>query len=521
MPDAPHRSPRNPDQAEVFRFLAETKTHGALESVLQIDTHGAAVFLAGGDAYKVKRAVNFPFMNFSTLERRRQACEAELAVNRPHAPDLYLGILPITRSDSGGLALAGDGEVVEWAVHLRRFDERNTLDLVADRDGLRPELIADIAGAVGDWHQKAEIRDGGRATEYLNVVVEETSRELLDAPDVFLLARANRLAGGLREAFTSQEELLLKRGSAGQVRRCHGDLHLRNIAMIDGKPVLFDAIEFDEALATTDILYDLAFLLMDLWERGLKQAANSCLNRYLWGRPDLPIQLEGLAALPLFLSLRAAIRAKVEVLSLREGMAAARERADAYFTLAGELLAPCDPRMIAIGGLSGTGKTSLAAMVAPTVGRPPGAVHLRSDVERKRLLGVKQLDPLPPDAYDREASQACYRSLAAQAAVAIRAGQSVIVDAVHAEPDEREMMAEAAAACSAPFDGVWLEAPADTMKARVEARRQDASDATAEIVAKQATYDLGIISWRKFNAGSDLAVLGRQVLGWLLPDTGA
>src|SRR5262249_21090636 len=187
------------------------------------------------------------------------------------------------------------------------------------------------------------------------------------------------------------------RDKLDQVRLFHGDLHLPNIVLIDGEPILFDAIEFDESIATCDVLYDLAFLLMDLWTRGLKQEANLLFNRYLWTCDEVGNQLKGLLLLPLFLSLRAAIRAKVAILQPGEGGSHARE-ARCFFEAACAFLRPARRDLVAVGGLSGTGKSSLATAIAPSIGSAPGAVHLRSDIERKRLFGVEEFDSLPREA---------------------------------------------------------------------------------------------------------------------------
>ena len=287
------------NQNAVFEFLQNPRTYGLREPVTRIDTHGAAVFLAGPDVYKVKRAICFPFMDFSTLERRRAACEAEIAVNRHNAPFLYRGVIPITR-DGQYLQLAGEGEVVEWAVHMRRFDENATLDHLADRGVLGPPLIEKLASAIAASHRRAPCKDGDAATRVLHRLLRETANELAGFPNLFPTEQRRPYAIMLEEAFDAIEPLLLRRGALGYIRRCHGDLHLGNIVLIGGEPILFDAIEFDEAIATTDILYDLAFFLMDLWERGLYADGNKLLNRYLVKCEDRLLQLEGLAALPLF-----------------------------------------------------------------------------------------------------------------------------------------------------------------------------------------------------------------------------
>ncbi len=501
-------------QNEVFAFLSDPATHRLSEPVKRIDTHAAAVFLAGPDVYKVKRAVHFPFMDQSTLARRHAACEAEVRVNRAFTPELYLGVVPITRKN-GALRLGGDGTVVEWAVHMQRFDENLTLDLVADRGEITPGLIAEIAGLIVASHRAAKVGDGDIATNALAGVVEETLTELLEAPDIFPAARARTLAAAMRAAFSDVRPLLLARGADGRVRRCHGDLHLRNIALIDRRPILFDAIEFDESIATTDVLYDLAFALMDLWQRRLVGEANLLLNRYLWASDDIGGELAGLATLPLFLSLRAAVLAKIDAIRFRDVAHSTAVKGEAlrYFDIAGEFLAPSPPLLVAIGGLSGTGKTTLATRIAPAIGRPPGAVHLRSDIERKRQFGVAETERLPQSAYRRDVSDKVFAALRAEAEAALRAGHSVIVDAVHRTPAERDLIAAVAARCGARFVGLWLNAPLATLIARVQARRGDASDASARVVIDQAANaPTETITWSRLDASGAADALARAAL---------
>jgi predicted kinase len=267
--------------------------------------------------------------------------------------------------------------------------------------------------------------------------------------------------------------------------------------------VLFDAIEFDDRLATIDVLYDLAFLLMDLGKRGLGAHANAVLNAYLDFNGDTG-NLLGLAALPLFLSLRAMIRAKVELLCARGsgrdlGSAAPDDVGD-YFDLAGGYLVPQAPHLVAIGGLSGSGKSAVARAIAPEIGAFPGAVIVRSDMERKRLFGVAPEERLPERAYAAGVSDQVYALCRARAALALQAGRPVIVDAVHAKPAERDAVRELAAAYGASFTGLWLEAPLAVMQARVAARQGDVSDANPSVVETQAGYELGRVSFDSIDA---------------------
>src|ERR1700730_4242361 len=289
------------DQSDVFAFLVDPATHELREPIIRIDTHGAAVFLAGKNVYKVKRAVRFPFMDFSTLDKRRLACERELAVNEADAPGLYLGVVPISKNGFH-LKFGGGSTIVEWAVHLRRFDENRTLDRLVKRNELNLEIIAKLAGIFAASHRRAPIINGANAGQALRRQIEETLISLEAAPGIFAAQAVAGLRQAMQQAFARLAPLLSERENQGQVRRCHGDLHLRNIVLIEDRPVLFDAIEFDEAIATCDVLYDLAFLLMDLWTRGLKSHANLPFNRYLWICDDVERQLTGLSLLPLFLS---------------------------------------------------------------------------------------------------------------------------------------------------------------------------------------------------------------------------
>jgi predicted kinase len=265
---------------------------------------------------------------------------------------------------------------------------------------------------------------------------------------------------------------------------------LRNIATIAGRPVPFDAIEFDDRISCIDTLFDLAFLLVDFLRVGRDDWACLTLSRYLGRRPDEA----GLALLPLFLSLRAAIKAKTRA------AAGAAVEAQACFAMAGRLLEPRPARLVAVGGLSGTGKTALCLGLAVSMGAAPGAVVLRSDVERKRLAGLPPEAPLPKAAYTREASRAVYASLHARAQAALVAGHSVLLDAVYADPAERADARRVADAAGARFDGLWLECPEEIRLARVAGRRNDASDADGDIVREQSARGCTAGDWQSVDA---------------------
>lgn len=452
-----------------------------------VQTHGAMVFLGRHDVYKIKKPVAFSYMDFSTLERRRAACVREIELNQPFAPDIYLGVCAITQEDDGGLAFDGAGPAVEYAVHMKRFPDAAILRAVAESRGLTGEISRALGKRLAGYHHMQKPLHSGDGIGTLEEVANRLCRDLGGlAP--FPPAGIVAFSGGCREWGGKLEETLRLRADAGFVRRCHGDLHLENIVLLKGSPVFFDALEFDEKMASIDVLYDLAFLLMDMLHRGLAEQANAVFNGYACEASEF-IANNGLRALPFLLGLRAGVRAMVNAQTAacgyhRDNSAYEREARE-YLVEAVAFMQPEPPLLVAVGGFSGTGKSTLAARLAPALGKAPGALILRSDVERKKLFNIDEYTPLPEEAYRAAISGEVYRVLGEKARCALAGGHAVVLDAVHARKEELAAAAEIARSLGVPFSGLWLDAPDGVLMGRVAARGNDASDADPGVLKRQ------------------------------------
>lgn len=488
------------DSATQDRILTTLTDPAEHPRATRIDTHAASVILEGSRALKIKRAVRFPFLDYSTLEKRKAACEEEIRINRPLAPQIYHRVVAITEEPDGSLEVDGRGRPVEYAVDMSRFDESRTLDHLAKAGPLDTTLALATADAIAASHAAAAPADGEAWVSSIPGLIEGNSNGLRRGSH-FAAGEIEQFGKASHATFLRLRPLLEARCRHGFVRRCHGDLHLANIVAIDEQPVLFDAIEFDAAMATVDVLYDLAFTLMDLLSHHQAAAANIVLNQYLTNASV--DALDALAALPLFMSIRAAIRAQVTLARLTRPDADRTrilDEAHRYFDLARALIHPPAPRLIAVGGLSGTGKSVLARALAPDIAPQPGAVVLRSDVIRKQLFQVAHTDRLPPSTYRPEVTARVYQVLLQHSQQVLAQGHSVIVDAVFARTAERDELAALARECNVPLSGLFLVADLATRQARIGSRQGDASDATQEVAAQQEHYNIGHIGWATIDA---------------------
>ena len=495
------------DQGPTLALLADPGSYGlaAGEAVTRVDTHASHIFLAGDRVYKMKRALRYPYLDYGTAGRRKWACEREVALNRRTAPSLYLGVAAVRRDPGGRLFLdphgARVGEPVDWLVVMRRFDAGDLLDDRARKGLLTPELMRRAAAAIATFHRDAEVAPDGAGSEAMRAVIAENFEELRSQPELFDLATVEELEARSGNAFAATAGLIDRRREAGLVRQCHGDLHLRNICLVEGEPTLFDCIEFNDAFARIDVLYDLAFLLMDLIHREHTDLANVVGNEYAKdGR-----NLDGLALLPLFMATRATVRAKVAGSAMAVGGAAKAAGAveiAAYLDLARRLLTWSPPLVVAIGGLPGTGKTTVARSIAPSLGGVVGALHWRSDVIRKQLAEVDELTRLPPVTYTREASDRVYGEMLRRAGETLAAGHPVVLDATFMAAEERDAVEAMARSAGAAFEGFWLEAPEGELRRRLAGRTGDASDATPAVLDKMAAYRTGTVGWTRLDAAA-------------------
>ena len=483
----------NPAPPPLIAALMESRHYPYPATTIElIETHISWVLLAGEFAYKIKKPVALGFLDFSTLEARRHFCNEELRLNRAIAPQLYLEVLPITGT-AAAPQFGGDGLPFEYALRMRRFAQDDLLDHKVRCGAADAALFERLAATIAAFHARTAVA-AADSVHGSPANITQPARENFEQIAALMPPDGSQEVLSKLRAWTASESarletVFLQRKAGGRVRECHGDLHLGNIAVIDGVPVLFDCIEFNPEFRWIDVSSEIAFLVMDLLDRDLAALAWRCLNRYL----EISGDYAGLEVLRYYLVYRAMVRAKVALLHARQPVAGAVRRGDEksflhHVQLAARLAAPPRPALVLMHGVTGSGKSTVAQELLAVL----GAVRVRSDVERKRLYGLpaEARSGSAPGAgiYDAAATQRTYARLAEVASGALRSGWRVIVDAASLQRQQRDLFRQIARDAGVPFVLLSCHAERAVLRERLARRAAaggDASEATLEVLEQQ------------------------------------
>jgi len=461
---------------------------GAVESEVHLlETHISWVLLARGLAYKIKKALDLGFLDFATCEARRHCCNEELRLNRRLAAGLYLDVVPITGSVEHP-GLGGTGPVLDWAVKMRAFDQRGLWDRVAAHGALLPQHVDDLALQLHAFHQSAAVASAlgaiGQPAQVRAPMLENLATLERLCADADAQAQLQRLRPWEAQAFAALQPVFEARLRCGHVRECHGDLHLGNVAFVDGRATVFDCIEFNEGLRWGDVASEIAFLTMDLHAHGLPALAHRFANACL----ELSGDYDAARVQRWYLIYRALVRAKVAALHAAQGAAADAAAARRYLGLAAAWAQPSPPALMVTHGLAGSGKTSGSQALLEAL----GVIRVRADVERKRLagMGALQRSGSAPGTglYGPEASAATYARLFELARSVLQGGCGVLLDATFLLQAQRDAARQLARDMGVPFVILAFEANAQTLRERVRARCAaggDASEADDTVLALQ------------------------------------
>lgn len=462
----------------------------AVSEVVVVETHISTVMLTDDYAYKLKKPLDLGFLDFTTLDQRRHACDEELRLNRRLAPELYLQRIAVTGTPDDP-AIGGDGALLDWAVQMQRFDDSRLYDRLLEQDRLQGDDLEAVAAQVGPFHEAAAVAtpdtDWGTPEAVAAPARDNIAalREQLGAD-----ARLEHLAGWTDERLAALDPVFRQRRADERIRECHGDLHLGNIVDVDGRPVIFDGIEFAPELRWIDVINEAAFLAMDLQSRRRPDLAARFLSAYLEATGDYG----GAVLLPFYRAYRALVRAKISGLRANDTGADASTRDEArrqrnqYLEEAEAETQLPTPRLVLMHGLSGSGKSTVARELVERL----AAIRVRSDVERKRLQGLdadaRTGAGIGQGPYDRTTSERTYRRLEELAGQLLQAGCSVVVDAASLRRDERERFRALADVAGIPFTLVACEAPESVLRERIQARQQagrDPSEADTAVLDHQ------------------------------------
>ncbi len=487
------------EQKKIVAFLSSSAAYGSTavsHKVECLETRYSYVFLVGPRAFKLKKDLATSVFDHSTVESRHMACMRELAQSRPMAPTLYRGLMRVTQEANGALVLGGGGHVVDWLIAMNRFEQSALFDRQYKSDSTDYDSMIGLAGLVARFHATA-----GRTSEHggLDSLRRDIARlrtDMLDEPEG--TASSDQWAAllpKLSETLERNASLIEERRQSGFVRHGHGALHLGNICFYEDQPTPFSALGLADEWTHHDVLHDSALLLADMNARGLMHQANCFFNHYL----DAGGDHDGLPLLPLFLSLRAAQHARTlaqmsVASSSGKKTLSLRQRATGLVEDARRYLLPTPPCLVVIGGFFGCGKSHLAREIAPFLGNGPGARILRTDVVRKKILGIDLDDELDADGYTPAMSERAYGGLYRIVAKVLQSGCSVVVDAVCAAPEQRLAFEAIARQENVPFQGFWLKTSPEVLRKRINKRKEVASDAAA-VLRLQFSRDIGPMDW--------------------------
>jgi uncharacterized protein len=454
-----------------------------------IETHISWVLLTGQFAYKIKKPVNFGFLDFSTLEKRRFCCQEEIRLNQRLSKSWYLDVVPITGQPDNP-KMDGTGLAIEYAVKMNQFPSAQTLREYTENGQLGADEIDQITKLVADFHSIIEKSDGqlpyGDSNDIKHWFDENFThiRPLLD--DQSQLLQLDAIEHWSLNEWRNQFLFMQQRKQQGFIRECHGDLHLGNMTLIDGKVVIFDCIEFNPFLRWIDVISEAAFLVMDLLHVGYESHAFRFLNNYLQNTGDY----EGLALMRYYLVYRALVRAKVALLRIAQHPDATtskqiRSEYTGLTNLAERFIKPSQVMLMITHGFSGSGKSTYASQLTEQI----GAIHLRSDIERKRLFGYSAQETtgsgIDSGIYTHEAGQRTYQRLAELAKAVLKGGFSAIIDAVFLKSGQRDLFCQLANELQAKLIILDFQASETTLCSRIRQRQNDASEATIDVLHQQ------------------------------------
>lgn len=465
--------------------------HPVTEPIQLIQTHVSSVLLTGEYVYKVKKPVNFGFLNFSTLELREHFCKEEIRLNQRGAGELYLEVVPIFQTGDR-FHLNGSGEVGEWVLKMRQFPQEGLFSEIFQRGELQATQMEELGKTLAQFHSEALINDYIRSfgeIRKIQISFEENYQQTLKyigGPQT--QAQFEQTKAYSDRFFIERQELFASRVKNNWIRECHGDLHLRNICLWQGKTLLFDCIEFNEPFRFVDVMYDVAFAVMDIEARGRKDLANAFLNAYVEQTGDW----EGLQILPLYLSRQAYVRAKVISFLLDDPAVptaekeAAAKTASEYYQLSWSYTQPRPGKLYLMSGLSGSGKSTAAKQVA----RQEGAIHIRSDAARKHLGGIPLYEKGTAELYSPEMTEKTYSRLLELGILLANQGFSVILDAKYDREKLRQEAIAQATSHQIPLEILYCSAPIEVLRDRLLARTGDIADATADLLeSQQAAFE--------------------------------